>query len=322
MSIKLSFCIPTYNRGAYLGRLIESIASQWTDEVEIVISDNASTDNTEEIIADYQKKYPRIVYSKSETNLGPDRNYLRAVELAQGEYCWLFGSDDYLAEGAIARMLGEIQDNRDIYLTARQEEKGKRDWLDYGDDKVCNLCDKVELLDYLNHAQSVGALFSYLSSIVIRRAAWTSAVVNEDYIGTAYVHVQVIMEMIKNGSGQIKYISQAFPIVGDGGDTFMADGYARRVLIDLDGYYKLAEDYYATDEEIKSAFLHVMYREHDFGFWKFLRWGGCMSPKEMKNVYETLVRNYGVSQTVLRFTSILSPLARVFVSIKRNLKKM
>lgn len=321
MSIKLSFCIPTYNRGAYLGRLIESIASQWTDEVEIVISDNASTDNTEEIIAEYQKKYPRIVYSKSKTNLGADRNYLRVVELAQGEYCWLFGSDDYLAEGAINRILCEIQDHRDIYLTARQEKNGKRDWLEQGCDKVYKLHNKKELIDYLEQANSVGALFSYLSSIIVKRYSWNNATVNEKYIGSAYVHVQVILEMIKNGCDNMKYISEAYPIVGEGEDSFLKDGYAKRVMIDLNGYSSLAEDYYSRDIALKLAFLKVMNREHKFSFITYLRWGGYMSFADTQEVYIKVSNCFGVSKWILRMAILLSPFMKCFVAIKRALNK-
>ena len=87
MSIKLSLCIPTYNRAAFLSEALDSVIQQATDEVEIVISDNASNDGTAEMVTEYQGKFPRITYYRQPENLGFDRNMLRAVDLARGEYC-------------------------------------------------------------------------------------------------------------------------------------------------------------------------------------------------------------------------------------------
>jgi abequosyltransferase len=84
MAPLLSICIPTYNRARCLAALLDSIHAQKTDEVEIIVSDKASTDDTRAIV----KKYPDIIYGRSVKNLGFDANVLRAVSLASGKYCW------------------------------------------------------------------------------------------------------------------------------------------------------------------------------------------------------------------------------------------
>lgn len=321
MAIKLSFCIPTYNRGAYLGRLIESIASQWTDEVEIVISDNASTDNTEEVIREYQRKYPRIIYEKAEMNMGADKNYLRAIELANGDYCWLFGSDDYLAEGAIERLLYEIEEkHKDIYLTTRLEKSGEKKWLDIDKDNEWNLSNKNDYINYLQHVKTLGGLFSYLSSIIVRRKAWMKTETDFSYIGTAYAHVQKIVSMIKDGNGKIMYINKPYPKVGDGEDSFSVDGYLKRILIDLDGYKKLADDYYGNDVDVYSSFLNVMKYEHDFSVMKFFRWSGHFNFYEQRQLYNALIDGYGVNRNLLYGIMIISPIAHVMLKIKSYLK--
>lgn len=69
----LSIAIPTYNGAKYIREALDSIITQLDDvdeEVEIVISDNASTDQTPEIISEYQKKYPFIKYFRNDENLG------------------------------------------------------------------------------------------------------------------------------------------------------------------------------------------------------------------------------------------------------------
>lgn len=82
----LSICIPTYNRSKYLKRSLDSIIIQ--DEfldgrVEIVISDNASTDDTEEVVKPYLEKYTNIYYSKNTENVR-DKNYPTVLSKAHG----------------------------------------------------------------------------------------------------------------------------------------------------------------------------------------------------------------------------------------------
>ena len=105
---KLTICIPTYDRAWAIGEALESVISQATDEIEIVVSDNASTDNMPEVIAAFQQRFPRLHYFQSEQNVGCDPNGVRVVELASVEYCWSLGSDDQAEPGAIAAILKAI----------------------------------------------------------------------------------------------------------------------------------------------------------------------------------------------------------------------
>jgi abequosyltransferase len=103
--IRLSICIPTLNRGCFIGATLESIVSQSTDEVEIVIVDGGSTDNTQQVVENFQQRFRRLRYFRNEADSGSsntpspsgagfDRDCNRAVESAVGEYCWLFTDDD------------------------------------------------------------------------------------------------------------------------------------------------------------------------------------------------------------------------------------
>ena len=81
--IRLSICIATLNRGAFIGETLESIIRQATDEVEIVVVDGASTDNTEEVVRGFQQRWPRLNYLRLPEKGGVDRDYDRAVALAE-----------------------------------------------------------------------------------------------------------------------------------------------------------------------------------------------------------------------------------------------
>jgi abequosyltransferase len=96
-----SICIPTWNRASQLDRLLQSIWEERIDELEIVVSDNASSDNTREVIRRWEDQGLRIVYHCWPENVGFDRNAMKVVEKASGEYCWCLGSDDLVAPGGI-----------------------------------------------------------------------------------------------------------------------------------------------------------------------------------------------------------------------------
>jgi abequosyltransferase len=111
VTAKLSIAIPTYNGSRYIREALDSIISQLGDideEVEIVISDNASTDETPEIIREYQKKYPLVRYFRNDENLGADRNFDLAVRRTEGEFVWLFSDDDRIRDGGIRKVVEVI----------------------------------------------------------------------------------------------------------------------------------------------------------------------------------------------------------------------
>ncbi len=95
----LSICIPTYNGGKYIQNNIDIIIKQIKNYnlsgVEIVVSDNCSTDNIPDIMREYQEKYPDIIkYNRNNENLGYDRNVMKCFEIVQGKFIHLFGDDD------------------------------------------------------------------------------------------------------------------------------------------------------------------------------------------------------------------------------------
>ena len=95
--VLLSICIPTCNRGSILETVILNYITneEFDDSVELVISDNASTDNTEEIVKEIIKKYPskKISYYKNEENIGA-KNFFAVISRAKGKYAKM--SNDYI----------------------------------------------------------------------------------------------------------------------------------------------------------------------------------------------------------------------------------
>lgn len=113
--IKLSIGIPTYNRAAFLIATLESILPQMREGMEIVISDNGSTDDTLKRLESYQTQSSiRVVGFKS--NQGIDRNIVNVIENSLGEYVHLFGDDDLLMPGSIDKIFEEINRTDPVLL--------------------------------------------------------------------------------------------------------------------------------------------------------------------------------------------------------------
>lgn len=89
----VSVILPTYNSSLYLGKAIDSVLSQTFVNYELLILDNNSTDDTQDIVASYSDK--RIQYIRHSTNIGLAANWLYGVNLARGKYFCILGSDDY-----------------------------------------------------------------------------------------------------------------------------------------------------------------------------------------------------------------------------------
>lgn len=122
--------MPVYNGERYIRQAIESILSQTFDDFELVISDNASTDDTERICREYTATHSRIRYFRNDRNRGAAWNHNRVVELARGEYFKWQCHDDYCEPTFLEKCLAVIQRDPEIVLCypqfVRVDDGGRR----------------------------------------------------------------------------------------------------------------------------------------------------------------------------------------------------
>jgi glycosyltransferase involved in cell wall biosynthesis len=106
----VSVLIPAYNRQDFILECINSALNQTYKNIEIIISDNCSTDQTLEICKTASKKDPRIKVVSTLANFGPVANWLNCFNNSSGQYIKLLFSDDLLSRDCIERMVPAIQD--------------------------------------------------------------------------------------------------------------------------------------------------------------------------------------------------------------------
>lgn len=110
----ISVIIPTYNRAAYLKTAIESVLAQDFQDFEIVITDNASTDHTEEVVAAF--KDHRIRYIKNHENLGVVPNHNLAIKNSRGEFIHFFSDDDIMHPANLRMKYDALSDGSSLFV--------------------------------------------------------------------------------------------------------------------------------------------------------------------------------------------------------------
>jgi glycosyltransferase involved in cell wall biosynthesis len=99
--------MPTYNRAALLQQTLEILLPQISmmDNVEVIISDNASSDRTAAVVEGFVGKYPCIRFLRNEQNLGADDNALLCLKAARGSYVWFCSDDDIPLPGTVENVI-------------------------------------------------------------------------------------------------------------------------------------------------------------------------------------------------------------------------
>jgi glycosyltransferase involved in cell wall biosynthesis len=118
----VSIGLPVRNGGATLIPVVESILAQQHGNLELIISDNASTDDTEDVCRALARTDPRIRYHRQPENIGLLNNFLATLRESSGEYFRWIGDSDWLAPGYLTRCLSSFAaDDRLILVTTQIE---------------------------------------------------------------------------------------------------------------------------------------------------------------------------------------------------------
>lgn len=107
----LTIAVPTYNRSELLAQLLDCLRSEirGLNEVRLLVSDNASTDATSQIVEEALRDGMPLDYLRNTQNVGPDANFLQCYEKATGKYLWIISDDDLLRTGTVSRVLAHLK---------------------------------------------------------------------------------------------------------------------------------------------------------------------------------------------------------------------
>lgn len=161
----VSVCIPVFNGARYIGETLESLVSQTYKDFEVIVSDNASTDGTADVVSRFKARFPRIRYSRNDRNLGYCANVAKTVSLASSEYIAIYHADDVYRP--------EMLENETRLLERTPEVAGVFTWLSYykgldGEDEEILLPTSVnEFVPYdKEYGAYVGTLLEYSNPLL------------------------------------------------------------------------------------------------------------------------------------------------------------
>jgi abequosyltransferase len=191
--MKLSICIATFNRAAFIGETLDSILAQRPSQVEIVILDGGSTDDTERVVSGYVQRFERLRYIKQSSNQGVDRDFNSAIENARGEYCWLMSDDDLLEPDALATVLEGVQRGYGlIIVNAEVRDARMLNVLQHR--RLAVLSDRTYEPDEMDRLfADAGDYLTFIACVIIKRSIWLERN-KEPYYGSLFIHVGVIFQ--------------------------------------------------------------------------------------------------------------------------------
>lgn len=136
----LSICIPTYNRAEHVLSLVKEIFLCQSDEIEIIVLDNCSTDKTKELLSNIDDK--RLVYIQNPFNIGAVQNLIKVLTLANGKYALLCLDRDYMESQYIPSLIESLREDNDVvwgYCSYGLKESGKDVKFEAGFASVLNM---------------------------------------------------------------------------------------------------------------------------------------------------------------------------------------
>lgn len=191
----ISICIPQYNRIRYLLKSLSIIEQQQYPDIEIVISDDCSTDETYDEIQSISSTYKfPIVYHRNEHNLGYDGNLRQCMSLSSGDYCLIIGNDDSLNGDHVIQFLVE-------FLKSHQ----------YPDVGFCNMIEERSGNTLVERARKSGIIgsgpdvaikyyscFSFVGGLIFKRSIFDKFNTSR-FDGSIYVQMYFGVVIVSSG---------------------------------------------------------------------------------------------------------------------------
>lgn len=165
----LTIAIPTYNRARYLSESLAALGEQMRSEsrVELLVSDNASTDETRSVIRKYMDAGLSIRLLTNDRNVGPDTNILQCFNEAKGKYVFILGDDDLIVPNGVSRILCYLESGEYdlVYLCPYAFER------DYIAERETDRFQRSAAIirDAAFFAKTVNVMFTFISANIVNK---------------------------------------------------------------------------------------------------------------------------------------------------------
>lgn len=303
----LSICIPTFNRANTLVTLLNSITSQCEEinknNVEVVICDNHSTDDTSRIVEkarlSSEFKFNYVIHPE---NTGLIKNVFSTVKHASGEFCWFVGSDDIMEPGSINRVLDVLKRHPSIKILLprfnvydfsldQTDPDGPRPIYRFKDEELIS--------DFESASHDIIYELGYLSILIFNKKAWDDVHEKPEFEFNNYYHVHKLIKIAqkypimtlhdkltgyrKDNDGiraelgvyaRIRILMEEYEVLLK--DALTVDAYRKNMMqhlvFHISGYLGDAQQYLSLQNRIKLFKMLYSYYKTEAYFWKNIAW--------------------------------------------------
>jgi len=196
-NIVLSISIPTFNRAEWLRLCLSRLIPQlegFYGEVEVTVYDNASPDNTGEVVKAFLTKNVPLTYIRNSENIGSDKNIAQCFNKAIGKYVLILGDDDVVLDGSLKKIIEALKDTRynhgAIFMRAYGYDNN------YVNEMPYQFFHKSKVYSNSNEFMSrCSSGMAFISSLIINKSLIPNVDTN-DFIGTALVQTFFMRQFV------------------------------------------------------------------------------------------------------------------------------
>ena len=338
-NLRLSICIPVYNCGNFLPHALNSIFRQGKKQIEVIVFDGGSTDNTQVLMREYLSSWPNLRYERSEKRGGIDLDMAKCVDFAKGEYCWLFSGDDVMRPGSIDAIFTWLDLALDVYICKHTicninlKVSHGHPVLMEDVSQVADFSVSSERIKWFESAATTEAFFSFMSSLIINTRKWRSTSLPTLFAGSCWGHVARLFELSHRGL-KVCYIPQILLDQRGENDSFMQLGYINRYRMAIEGYGEMGKYYYGKNSKEVFHIRRVLRNELSLASFlkaKYLSWRNpaLENRKILDDIVNNIYQDFSINNFVNKwiyllfpapFFFVLRPIYRPVKSIRRFLK--
>ena len=269
--MKISVIIPVYNAERTVIQTIESVLKQNFSNIEIVLVNDGSKDNSQEVIDQYEKKYPDTVKGLQKENggLSSARNY--GVSYATGDYLMFLDAGDYIEENLFETLKKEMDNQIDLikFKMKTVTEEGKE--IQKMDGPIFDLCSGEEAFQKLYASDSyleVACIYLYRKEFFIKNSfEYNETKYHDTYAGTFHEDFGLTPLVIIKAKSVVSTNVFGYNYVQDAGSITRNKDYqknldrAQDLLVHYDNMIETIKKYQITketEEDLKSYYTNVI----------------------------------------------------------------
>jgi abequosyltransferase len=287
----LSICVPTYNRSRFLKEQLirfSAFDSSIYEQVEILISNNCSTDNTKEVVKSFLGEFP-FIYHENEENQGMDGNFLTCFELATGKYIWLLGDDDFIEESGLKNLLSYLDKKEEYGLVHINMIPTKND-----------IGSKI-YLDMSKFLDDIGIWITFISGNIVNRK-YVGTIDLRKYMGTWFLIMPLYITCAYKEEKNLMVYDRLF----DGGKDAGTNGGYNIFDVFVKNYLNIFKEY--RDLGIITDELYKKEKKHSFDF-IMTYYNNLIIKKEesrfkVDNAKKTLIENFGKKKVLYKISKL------------------